>query len=137
MYGLGHALPSRSSDPWPASFTDFLLILLLTFQIITGCVPYSKAKGEPQILLAISREEIPGRVGMLTEGVESDRDTNLRASAASRSLLSLVFTCWSFSPANRPKMREIVEQLFQTWDRNPVRHGATRIGVVQVRCDPS
>lgn len=86
-------------------------------------------------MLAIIRGEAPGHVRMLMEGADSDGDSGLGSLATSRSLLSSVSTCWSFTPIGRPTMREIVEQLFPTLDRNSPRRGASRIGSVRVRCD--
>lgn len=89
-------------------------------------------------MLAILRGEAPGRVRTLMEGAESDdRDGGLRSLAGSRTLLSSISTCWSFTPIERPMMREIVEQAFPTWDRNSSRRGESPIGSVRVRCDSS
>ncbi|KAG8898190.1 hypothetical protein FRC00_003151 [Tulasnella sp. 408] len=108
----------------------------LASDIITDRVPYFKEKKESNIIIALHRGEVPGDVVTINKVKdEDDRDKedsvgeDINGEGANKEysdeegdlfvtldhledlpLSSLVLQCWSFSPAERPNMRDITNK---------------------------
>jgi len=84
------AMPT--SDVWSFGCT--------AFELLTGLMPYAHRPHDPQVVMDVQKRVKPSGPDMPKELLKFD--------ARIRSLLE---SCWSFSPAERPNMRDVQKQL--------------------------
>ncbi|KAG8921590.1 hypothetical protein FRC01_000177 [Tulasnella sp. 417] len=92
---------SLESDVWAWACT--------VFQVLTGSIPYAKHPKEPQLCMAMVRNEPPGDIASLLqnnfEGVDA------KCALVLRFLHRVVPRCWNFEPQCRPSMSHLLSQI--------------------------
>ncbi|KAG8980217.1 hypothetical protein FRB90_007746 [Tulasnella sp. 427] len=115
-----------NSDKKHNLFSDVWAWACTAFEVLTDCIPYSKAKSESQVVVAILRKELPGSAVGLSTDSRNYRDLQDGHIEEWNSIMAYISSCWVFSPTSRPIMRCIMEVVFQevssggTLSRDPV-----------------